>query len=115
MRFLEFQMLNDKLQYEAVWEHGVHIDHIVYNHIYHQLYAINDFFKLEVEKLVDVKIDELKSKVRRDYTSFSQLRAETAIEINQELKKLLEKHRPEEGTELNAFISNMSLKVFSVE
>lgn len=44
MKLYEFLTLPDELQYQSVWELGVHIDNIVYNHIYHQLYAIGDFY-----------------------------------------------------------------------
>jgi len=60
MKLYEFLMLNDELQYQAVWEHGVHIDSIVYNHIYHQLYAINDFY---VELYYRVKDNQITGKL----------------------------------------------------
>lgn len=44
MKLYEFLILSDELQYQAVWEYGVHIDNIIYNKIHHQLYAINDFY-----------------------------------------------------------------------
>ena len=44
MRLYDFLILPDELQYQAVWEYGVHVDNIVYNRIHHQLYAINDFY-----------------------------------------------------------------------
>lgn len=36
--------LNDDLQYQAVWDHGVHIDDIILDKLHYQLYAINDFY-----------------------------------------------------------------------
>lgn len=44
MKLYEFLMLSDELQYQTVWESGVHVDNIVYDRIHHQLYALNDFF-----------------------------------------------------------------------
>tara|TARA_B100001105_G_C22236756_1_gene376457 strand:+ start:423 stop:659 length:237 start_codon:yes stop_codon:yes gene_type:complete len=44
MKLYEFLILSDELQYQAVWERGVHVDNILYNRIHHQLYAINDFY-----------------------------------------------------------------------
>jgi len=44
MKLYEFLILSDELQYQGVWERGVHVDNIVYNRINHQLYTINDFF-----------------------------------------------------------------------
>lgn len=44
MKLYEFLILSDELQYQTVWESGVHVYNIVYNRIHHQLYAINDFY-----------------------------------------------------------------------
>lgn len=44
MTLYEFLMLSDELQYQIVWERGIHLDNILYNKIHHQLYAINDFY-----------------------------------------------------------------------
>lgn len=44
MKLYEFLILSDELQYQTVWERGVHLDNILYNRIHHQLYAINDFY-----------------------------------------------------------------------
>jgi len=44
MKLYEFLILSEELQYQTVWERGVHVDNIVYNRIHHQLYAINDFY-----------------------------------------------------------------------
>ncbi|MGQ2983136.1 hypothetical protein [Flavobacterium sp.] len=44
MKLYEFLILSEELQYQTVWERGVHVDNIVYDRIHHQLYAINDFF-----------------------------------------------------------------------
>jgi hypothetical protein len=44
MKLYDFLSLPDLLQYQSIWELGVHIDSILYNRVSYQLYAINDFY-----------------------------------------------------------------------
>lgn len=44
MKLYEFLGLSDVLQYQAVWEQGVHIDNILFEKVHYQLYSINDFY-----------------------------------------------------------------------
>ncbi|KGO85896.1 hypothetical protein Q765_13770 [Flavobacterium rivuli WB 3.3-2 = DSM 21788] len=44
------------LQYQAVWEQGVHIDNILFEKIHYQLYSINDFY-------VEVHYDAISNKI----------------------------------------------------
>ena len=56
MKLYEFLILSDEMQYQTVWESGVHIDNIVYNKVHHQLYAINDFYVEIHYSIADNKI-----------------------------------------------------------
>lgn len=44
MKLYDFLSLDDDLQYQAVWDFGVHIDSVICDKIHYQLYAINDFY-----------------------------------------------------------------------
>jgi hypothetical protein len=56
MKLYEFLILSDELQYQSVWDLGVHIDNIVYERINYQLYAINDFYVEIHYNIADNKI-----------------------------------------------------------
>jgi len=56
MNFYKFLQLNDQQQYQAVWEHGVHIDDIIHNKIHYQLYSISNFY-------VEIHYDALSNKI----------------------------------------------------
>ncbi len=44
MKLYNFLSLDDDLQYQAVWDYGVHVDDVLLEGLHYQLYAINDFY-----------------------------------------------------------------------
>jgi len=60
MKLYEFLMLDEQLQYQAVWDHGVHIDNIIFEKVNYVLYSINDFY---VEVHYDVATNKIIGKL----------------------------------------------------
>ena len=56
MKLYEFLALSDALQYQVVWEQGVHIDNILFEKVNYVLYSINDFY-------VEVRYDAINNKI----------------------------------------------------
>jgi len=44
MKIYEFLSLEDRQQYQTVWELGTHIDDIILDKMHYQLYAVGDFY-----------------------------------------------------------------------
>jgi hypothetical protein len=60
MKLYDFLRLADESQYDAVWQHGVHIDNIIFEKVNYVLYSVNDFF---VEVHYDVATNKIIGKL----------------------------------------------------
>jgi len=60
MKLYEFLMLDDALQYQAVWDKGVFVDSILFEKINYLLYSINDFYvEVHYDAFTNAIIDKL--------------------------------------------------------